>query len=117
MTGGAPAEPAGRQAEARARALLEAAGLQFVAGNVRYRVGEIDLVMRDGSTLVFVEVRERASRRFGGAAASIDARKQQRLSRAAQRYLVLSFGPRPPPCRFDVVAFEAGEPHWIKAAF
>ena len=115
-TGAAAAAP-GRQAETRARALLEAAGLAFVAGNVRYRVGELDLVMRDGGTLVFVEVRERRSLRFGGAAASVDFRKRQRLTRAAQRYLALAFGPKPPPCRFDVVAFEAGEPHWIKAAF
>lgn len=117
MTDDASARPSGQQAEARARSLLEAAGLRFVAANVRYRVGELDLIMRDGETLVFVEVRERGSRRYGGAAASIDWRKQQRLNRAAQRYLLLGFGSRPPPCRFDVVAFEAGVPHWFKAAF
>lgn len=107
----------GRRAEGRARRLLEAAGLVFIAANVRYKIGELDLVMADGETLVFVEVRERASLRFGGAAASIDVRKRQRLQRAAQRYLQQRSGARPPPCRFDVVAFEAGEPHWIKAAF
>lgn len=108
----------GREAEARARALLEGHGLVFVAGNVRYRFGELDLVMSDRETLVFVEVRDRASSRFGGAAASIDARKRQRLIRAAQRYLQQAFGSRPPPpCRFDVVAIEAGTPHWIRSAF
>ncbi len=109
---------AGRSAEARARALLEREGLTFVAGNVRYRFGELDLVMEDGGTLVFVEVRERAGIRFGGAAASIDARKRLRLSRAAQRYLQQAFGSRRvPPCRFDVVAIDAGRPQWIKSAF
>lgn len=96
---------------------MEAAGLVFVAANVRYRFGELDLVMREGATLVFVEVRERASLRFGGAAASIDARKRQRLTRAAHCYLQQTHGSRLPPCRFDVVAFEAGRPNWIKAAF
>ena len=117
MNAGASAGPLGQEAEVRARALLEEAGLVFVASNVRYRVGELDLVMRDGQTLVFIEVRRRASARFGGAAASVDTRKQQRLQRAAQRYLMLTFGSRPPPCRFDVLAFEAGVPLWIKAAF
>lgn len=110
-------DPPGRQAEVRARRLLEAAGLVFVAANVRYRIGELDLVMRDDRTLVFVEVRQRASRRFGGAAASIDAAKQRRIQRAAQRYLQLGFGARLPPCRFDVVAFEGTEPHWLKSVF
>lgn len=117
MTHPAEGEAPGQRAEGRARALLEAAGLAFIAANVRYKVGELDLVMADGETLVFVEVRERASLRFGGAAASIDARKRQRLQRAAERYLQQRAGARPPPCRFDVVAFEAGVPHWIKAAF
>ena len=115
--GGGSTTVAGQRAEARARQLLEAAGLSFVAANVRYRIGELDLVMRDDETLVFVEVRERASLRFGGAAASVDARKRLRLQRAAQRYLQLTYGERLPPCRFDVVAFEAGEPHWHKGAF
>ena len=106
-----------KQAENAARDALLKAGLREVARNVNYRGGELDLVMRDGETLVFVEVRERASRRFGGAAASIDARKRLRLQRAAQRYLQLTYGERLPPCRFDVIAFEGGEPHWHKAAF
>jgi putative endonuclease len=108
----------GRAAEARARALLEAAGLRFVAANVRYRFGELDLVMAEGRTLVFVEVRNRGSMRFGGAAASIDGRKRVRLARAAERYLQQAFGRQePPPCRFDVIAIEGDTPHWIKAAF
>jgi putative endonuclease len=89
-----------------------------VAGNVRYKVGELDLVMRDGATLVFVEVRSRSSSGFGGAAGSIDLRKQLRLRRAANLFLLERFGQRRwPACRFDVVAIEAGRPDWIRAAF
>ncbi len=89
-----------------------------VAGNVRYKVGELDLVMRDGATLVFVEVRSRSSSSFGGAAGSIDHRKRLRLSRAANLFLLERYGQqRWPACRFDVVAFEAGRPNWIRAAF
>lgn len=108
----------GAAAEARARDHLESQGLRFIAANVRYRLGELDLVMQDARTLVFVEVRSRASMRFGGAAASVDARKQAKLRRAASLYLQQHFGGRDwPVCRFDVVAFEAGEARWIKGAF
>ena len=74
--------------------------------------------MCDGVTLVFVEVRSRGSLAYGGAAGSIDHRKQLRLRRAANRFLVERFGQhRWPACRFDVVAFEAGRANWIKGAF
>lgn len=109
---------AGLDAERDARRLLERAGLVHIAGNVRYKVGELDLVMRDGTTLVFVEVRSRASRCFGGAAGSVDHRKRLRLRRAASRFLLETFGQREwPPCRFDVVAFEGGRANWIRSAF
>lgn len=109
---------AGAAAEAAARRLLESHGLSWVAGNVRYRCGELDLVMRDERTLVFVEVRYRSSMRFGGAAASIDARKRLRVQRAAALFLRRHFGDRGwPNCRFDVVAFEAAQPRWIRSAF
>jgi len=108
----------GQAAEAEARRLMEDAGLACVAANVRYKVGELDLVMRDGAALVFVEVRTRSSQRFGGAAASVGHRKQLRLQRAAARFLLERFGQRAwPACRFDVIAFEAGTPHWIRGAF
>ncbi len=113
-----PRAIAGAAAEARARAHLAAHGLRFVAANVRYRLGEIDLVMMDADTLVFVEVRARASMRFGGAAASVDSRKQAKLRRAAAIYLQQHFGSHEwPACRFDVVAFEGGAPSWIRGAF
>ena len=114
----APRQREGFDAEARAEAWLAARGLVPVARNVRYRGGEIDLVMRDGAYWVFVEVRARRDARFGGAAASVGSRKQARLRHAAQLFLLGRFGQRAwPPCRFDVLAFEAGEPHWLRAAF
>jgi putative endonuclease len=76
--------------------------LQPVARNHRCRFGEIDLVMRDGATLVFVEVRYRSSDRFGTAAETVDRRKQRRLTAAASHYL--QGHPTVLPCRFDVVA-------------
>jgi putative endonuclease len=102
--------------EQLARAYLERQGLVHVAHNVRCRHGEIDLIMRDGGTLVFVEVRYRRSERFGGAIASIDRRKQARLTAAAGYYLQRH--PSPLPCRFDVVAIGAGDRvDWIRNAF
>lgn len=114
----APRQREGSVAEARAEAFLGERGLVPVERNVRFRGGEIDLVMRDGVHWVFVEVRARRDARFGGAAASVGWRKQQRLAIAAQLYLLRRFGQRGwPACRFDVVAFEAGEPRWIRGAF
>ena len=102
--------------EQAARRHLEAQGLRFIAANVACRQGELDLVMQDGGTLVFIEVRYRASERFGGAAASVDARKQARLLAAAGYYLARH--PTSLPCRFDVVAIGAGgQLRWIKHAF
>lgn len=115
----------GAPVEAAARQRLEQAGLRTLAANVGYRGGELDLVMieagPDTETLVFVEVRFRASAAFGGGFASVDRNKRRKLVRAAQLYL----GPRPRlarlPCRFDVVE-ASGDPaapqlHWMKDAF
>jgi putative endonuclease len=114
----APRQQAGSDAEARAAAYLQERGLVPIDRNVRFKGGEIDLVMRDGPEWVFVEVRARADVRFGGAAASVGASKQRRVAVAAQLYLLRRFGQRAwPACRFDVVAFEAGEIHWLRAAF
>ena len=108
----------GNTAEDKALAFLQAAGLQLLERNYRTPGrggGEIDLVMRErGGTLVFVEVRSRASQAFGGAGASISAGKQQRVVFAARHYLVRLASPR--PCRFDVVLVE-DVVRWLKAAF
>jgi putative endonuclease len=109
----------GDAAEDRALAHLRRAGLQLVARNYRTPGrggGEIDLVMRDGGTLVFIEVRRRRSSGFGGALASIGATKQRRIVFAARHFL-LRLHAAPPPCRFDVVAVEGPEVRWVRAAF
>ena len=113
---GADRRATGTRQEARARRHLEAQGLKLVAANVACRQGEVDLVMRDGGTLVFVEVRYRAGTGYGGAAASVDRRKQRRLVAAAGYYL--SRHPTDLPCRFDVVAIGADDRvQWIRHAF
>jgi putative endonuclease len=95
---------AGARAEALAATFLEARGLAIVARNYRTRRGEIDLIARDRGTLVFVEVRQRRSAAFGGAAASITASKRTRLIAAAQAYLATL--PHEPACRFDAVLID-----------
>ena len=110
------AEGAGHEREACAA--LQRAGLTLRAANVRYRVGELDLVMDDGDTLVFVEVRYRRGEAFGGGSASVDLRKQQRLARAAALYLAEHPALSRRPCRFDVVALGHNRPmDWIRDAF
>jgi putative endonuclease len=108
----------GAQAEQLAAQYLQQHGLSLVEQNYRGRFGEIDLIMQDGTTLVFIEVRLRRNGNFGGAAASIDARKQQRIVSTAQQYL--SGLARIPACRFDVVLMDDIEQlnmHWLKNAF
>ena len=109
------AQLAGSGAEDEAERLLTRHGLEILARNYRTRLGEIDLVARDGATLVFVEVRSRASERFGGALESVTPAKRRRLAAAARHYL--SKLTREPPCRFDVITLQAGEPSWLRAAF
>jgi putative endonuclease len=110
-----PAQAAGGAAEEAAARFLERNGLAIVARNYRTRMGEIDLVAREGATLVFVEVRMRSCDRFGGGAESIGWRKRSRIEAAARHYL--SRLRREPPCRFDVVTLDGGTPVWIKGAF
>ena len=109
----------GAAAEDVALAHLQAAGMALVTRNYRTPGrggGEIDLILRErDATLVFVEVRSRASRAFGGAGASITSSKRRRLIFAAQHYL-LRLNP-PPPCRFDAVLIEGDSIQWLRAAF
>lgn len=107
--------PSGKAAEDTAAAYLYERGLHLVERNWRCRGGEIDLIMREGKVLVFVEVRARKNARFGGAAASITTSKQARLIHAAQLYLTQLSGP--PPCRFDAVLLQGAYIEWIKDAF
>ncbi len=104
----------GDAAEDAALAYLRRHGLELIERNFRCKGGEIDLVMRDGAGLVFIEVRARASRSHGGAAASITPAKQRRLIVAAQ--LFLQRYASPPPCRFDVVSFDGEDVEWLRNA-
>jgi putative endonuclease len=110
-----PAQAAGGDAEDRAATLLARHGLAIVERNYRTRLGEIDLVAREGECLVFVEVRSRAGDAYGGALESITPQKRRRIVAAARQYI--NRYARVPPCRFDVILLEGGEPRWIRAAF
>lgn len=110
---------AGAASEARAAGELQRAGLSLIARNWRCRGGEIDLVMRDGDTLVFVEVRYRAGAAHGSGLDSVGAQKRARLITAAEMFLVAHPQLAALPCRFDVVAYagEAATGDWQRAAF
>jgi putative endonuclease len=104
--------------EDKALQLLLSNGYALLSRQLRCKFGEIDLVMRDDSSLVFVEVRRRESPAFGGSAASITHRKQSRLVKAARWHLQTLvntyFEGKSPPCRFDVVTFEAERICWMR---
>jgi putative endonuclease len=104
----------GDAAEVLAADFLASRGLTIVERKYRCRGGEIDLVARDGSTLVFVEVRLRANSAYGGAGASITATKRERLTIAARHYLAGLT--REPACRFDAIlldALDAARIEWL----
>lgn len=111
----------GQRAENLARDFLISRGLELVATNYRCRRGEIDLVMRNEETLVFVEVRFRRRSNYGSGAESIDGRKQAKLIATAQHYLKEHARSLDNPCRFDVVSISMDHGHdeveWIQNAF
>ena len=103
--------------ELRALEYLQEQGLVLLARNVRYRAGELDLVMRDGPVITFVEVRFRAHSTYGTAADSVGLTKQIRVRRAAALWLQARQFGREPACRFDVVAIDGEVLRWIPNAF
>jgi putative endonuclease len=107
----------GSRAETTACAFLESQGFTIVTRNFLRRVGELDIVARDGDLLIIVEVRTRASDRYGGAAASIGRGKQRRI--AATAGLLLQRHPDLRRCRvrFDVIVVRDGRIEWLKHAF
>lgn len=111
----------GQAFETAARQHLERAGLRLLAANVGYRFGELDLVMRDGEAIAFIEVRYRRSSGFGGAPLSVTPAKRRRIALAASAWLAAHPELARCPCRFDVVAIggSAQAPciDWIRAAF
>ena len=106
----------GARAEDLCAELLRAAGLKLVERNWRCRLGEIDLIAREGTTLVFAEVRMRSGGGFGGAAESVTAAKRARLVAAARLYLA---GKTETACRFDVFVVDGApaQVQWIRDAF
>ena len=109
----------GKDAERLALRHLEQQGLRLLAQNWARRRGELDLVMLDGDTVVFVEVRYRQHAQWGGALASIDGRKHQKLILAAQHFLQQQTRWANHPCRFDVVTMDSTTPrlNWLRNAF
>lgn len=113
---------AGRRWEHAAGELLERNGLAVIARGYRCRLGEIDLVCRDGATLVIVEVRARAATAFGSAAETVTYRKRRRIVQATRHLLMHRPEWQSSPIRFDVVTFDridtsTPQIRWIKNAF
>jgi putative endonuclease len=111
----------GAAAEAAAAAWLKRQGLVMVEKNYRCKGGEIDLIMRDGSDLVFVEVRLRQRSDYGSAIESVTHAKQRRIVCAARHFLATQIRWQNSACRFDVIAtsdlHENAEWQWLRSAF
>lgn len=111
----------GTRAERQAERWLHRRGLKTLARNWHCRHGELDLVMEDQRSVVFVEVRQRVSDNYGGAIASVTGTKQRRLSMAASAFLASRPALAERDCRFDVIAINgngrAAEMQWIQNAF
>lgn len=111
----------GQKAEARAYRFLRKQGLALIARNYHSPYGEIDLIMRQQETLVFIEVRYRRNQAFGLAAETVDWRKQKKLRATAEHYLQNEKSSRDRPCRFDVVSLggdnKNGTIDWYPDAF
>lgn len=115
------AQKIGKNAEDFAQKLLRDKGLKIIGRNLRYKLGEIDIIAEDGEELVFVEVRFRSRATRGEAAESVSAKKQKRLIRAAQTWLQQHKYYQNHYCRFDLVAINSvidiEHTNWEKNAF
>ena len=109
----------GKQAEDLACRYLQGQGLQLLHRNYRSKRGEIDLILQDTDSLVFVEVRYRQQPGFGSGAESVDARKQSKLVACARYFLQTHANSASQPCRFDVVSVNgaSNDIDWIQNAF
>lgn len=105
----------GYNAEQAAKQYLQQQGLIHIAANVRYKFGEIDLIMRDADYWVFIEVKYRSSNKFGGAIHALTQKQVHRIRKAAEHYLQLNGIDA--PCRFDVIAIDPHNTKWICNAF
>ncbi len=107
----------GKSYEHKAEAFLIGQGLKFLSRNYTCKQGEIDLIMQESETIVFVEVRFRSSELFGGAIASVTKNKQHKVRLSAEHYLLNKKLYEKYPVRFDVVALSKTNQEWIKGAF
>ena len=96
---------------------LEKQGLTILEYNFRCKVGEIDLIAQDKNYIVFVEVKYRRDREQGWAAEAVGVRKQRKIMKVAQVYLLKKFHTVELPCRFDVISIDGDEISWYKDAF
>ena len=105
--------------EARAAEYLGAQGLDLIEQNYRCREGEIDLIMSDCDTLVFIEVKQRSTQRYGSPAATVTHKKLSKIYRTAERFLQQRPEFAHMRARFDVVAFQSSNPTptWLKSVF
>lgn len=107
----------GTKEEALAAAFLKKQGYQIVEQNFRCRLGEIDIIARDGSVLVFLEVKYRKNDRYGNPAEAVTFRKQQKICKVADYYRMIHRISERQPCRFDVVAIQGEAIRLIQNAF
>jgi putative endonuclease len=107
----------GNEFEQKACEFLQANGLILIQRNYRCPRGEIDLIMQDGSFIVFIEVRSRTCSNFGFAEETVDRQKQKKLLYSAMHFLEYENGSDTVDCRFDVIGFSNNKLEWIKDAF
>ena len=107
----------GTEEEALAAAFLKEQGYRILEQNFRCRLGEIDIIARDGSALVFIEVKYRKNSKYGNQAEAVDRRKQQKICKVADYYRMKYRIPDGQACRFDVVAIQGREIRLIRDAF
>jgi len=110
----------GQSAEQCASRYLTQQGLKLVTSNYRSRYGEIDLIMQDKDSLVFIEVRARKNQQYGSGAETIDSHKQQKIIKTAENFLQKNRRFANSPCRIDVISIHSTfnpKIDWIKNAF
>lgn len=117
MTAKSSRRAAGARREELTAKYLELQGYQILEQNFFSRYGEIDLIARDGDTLVFVEVKYRSNTAAGDPAEAVTAQKQERIRKTARYYLCVHQISENLPCRFDVAAILGSQIRLIKNAF
>jgi len=105
----------GQTGENLAMNYLVEQGLTFIERNVRFKFGEIDLVMKNGKEWIFVEVKFRSKNQYGGALNALSSGQIKRLRRAAEHYMQIHNIDA--ICRFDLIAVDAGQIQWLPNAF